>query len=284
MPVLDHRKSGDWDLWVINAGLVRMDGGAIFGVVPKPLWEKKLEPDERNRVTLNMNCLLGRRGEDVVLVETGFGGKVSDKMRDIYGLDESDGLEASLSMLGVSCESVTDVVLTHLHQDHAGGTTAKTDTGYRPMFPNATYHIQRGEWDDAAQADGQTRNGYLLEEVVEPLRQSGLIHWHDGDGEVCDGVQVLLTPGHTRKHQSVLLEAGQETFFFTGDLIPTTHHLRPVYVTAYDLYPRETYVNKQLMMARASADGWVVIWAHDPDCVWGRLRRDDEGYFEAQSL
>ena len=144
MPVVDIRQSGAWKISMIRAGLVKMDGGAIFGVVPKPLWDQKIKPDDRNRVTLAMNCLLAQKGEECVLVETGFGGKVSEKMREIYGLDETQGLLASLSDLGVAPEQVTRVVLTHLHQDHAGGCTIATPDGFRPTFPNATYYVSKG--------------------------------------------------------------------------------------------------------------------------------------------
>lgn len=284
MAICGYKQSGDFDVWVLRAGWVWMDGGAMFGIVPRPLWEKTLPPDDRNRIELAMNCLLVCGAGEVILVETGFGGKVTEKLREIYALDESDGLLASLAELGIESDEITRVVLTHLHQDHAGGCTVFDGENYVPAFPNASYCVQRGEWDDAEQADGQTIKAFRHEEVMLPLARAGAVTWLDGDGPVCAGIEVLVTPGHTRKHQTVLVKTGEEIFCYVGDLIPTTHHLRPIYVMAYDLYPRETYVVKQEIMARAIAEKWVMVWPHDPDIAWAYLDRDPEGAFVAVPL
>jgi glyoxylase-like metal-dependent hydrolase (beta-lactamase superfamily II) len=284
MAICGHKQSGGFDVWVLSAGHVRMDGGAMFGVVPRPLWEKSLQPDDLNRIGLAMNCMLVRGGGEVILIETGFGGKVTEKLREIYALDESDGLLTSLDELGIAREEITRVVLTHLHQDHAGGCTVLDGENYVPTFPNASYYIQRGEWDDAMQADGQTIKGFRQKEVMLPLAQVGAVTWLDGDGPVCEGIEVIVTPGHTRMHQTVLVKTGEETFCFVGDTIPTTHHLKPICVMAYDLYPRETYVVKQQIMARAFAEKWVMVWPHEPDIAWGYLGRDPEGAFTVVPL
>lgn len=279
MPVVATRKSENWKVSVIGAGRVKMDGGAIFGVVPKPLWEKQLPADDQNRVTLAMNCLLVQNDEECVLIETGFGGKVSEKMREIYGLEEDHGLLESLLELGVKPEDVTRVVLTHLHQDHAGGCTVQTENGYAPTFPNAMYYVQKGEWEDAEKADGQTKNGYRFEEVMMPLLNEGCVTWLDGHGEICPNIRVVLTPGHTRWHQSVVVKTDTDVFCYLGDLIPTTHHLKPIYILAYDLYPRETYINKQNMMAQAYTEQWILVWTHDLDIPWGQLEQNDRGMY-----
>jgi len=280
MSVLEQRQFGKWKISLISAGQVKMDGGAIFGVVPKPLWEQRLQADERNRVTLAMNCLVAQNEEECVLVETGFGGKVNPKMRDHYGLDEEPGLVASLSKIGVDVEDVTRVVVTHLHQDHAGGCTIKGTDGFEPAFPNATYYIQEGEWVDGEQADGQTVNGYRLQEVMHPLQNKNCVVFLKGDAKICSGVRGILTPGHTRCHQSVLVETGEDIICYTGDLIPTTNHLRPIYILAYDLYPRETFLNKQALMNQAYLENWILVWSHDKDMPWGRLDRNEKGdYF-----
>jgi len=284
MAIVGHKKSGEYDVWVLSAGRVKMDGGAMFGVVPRPLWEKSFYPDDRNRIGLAMNCLLVRGKGEIVLVETGFGGKVTEKLREIYALDESDGLDFSLQKLGISPEEITRVVLTHLHQDHAGGSTVSTDEGYAPAFPNAVYYVQNGEWNDAELADGQTVNGYRYDEVMLPLKDAGQIELLEGEGAVCPGVEVLLTPGHTRKHQSIIIHTDEDIFCFVGDLIPTTHHLKRIYVMAYDLYPRETYVVKQKIMERAFEEKWIIVWPHDPDIAWAYLDRDAQGFFAPRSI
>ena len=278
MAIVDYKQSGGCDVWVLSAGHVRMDGGAMFGVVPRPLWEKGYPPDERNRIGLAMNCLLVRGQGEVALIETGFGGKVTEKLREIYALDEADGLLASLDELHIAPEEITRVVLTHLHQDHAGGCTVQKDGEYVPAFPNATYYVQKGEWDDAENADGQTVNGYRYDEVMRPL--SPVLALLEGDEDICSFIEVMVTPGHTRRHQSVLVHTEEDTFCFVGDLIPTTHHLKPIYVMAYDLYPRQTYLVKQEVMERAVSENWVMVWPHDPDIAWGRLRRDGTGAYE----
>lgn len=280
MAILEHRQFGKWKISLISAGQVKMDGGAIFGVVPKPLWEQRIQADTRNRVTLAMNCLVAQNEAECVLIETGFGGKVNQKLREIYDLDEGDGLVASLSKMGIGVEDVTRVVVTHLHQDHAGGCTVKGVDGFEPAFPNAMYYVQEGEWVDGELADGQTVNGYRLQEVMNPLKAKNCVVLLNGDAEICSGVRVILTPGHTRCHQSVLVETGEDVFCYIGDLIPTTHHLKPIYILAYDLYPRETFLNKQKLLKRAYGENWILVWSHDKEIPWGRLRRDENGdYF-----
>jgi glyoxylase-like metal-dependent hydrolase (beta-lactamase superfamily II) len=278
------RKHGKWTLSVINAGIVKMDGGAIFGVVPKPLWEKRLKADHKNRVTLGMHCLVVQNGNECMLVETGFGGKVNDKMREIYGLKEEPGLLLSLREIGVTPEQVTRVIVTHLHQDHAGGCTVLTAQGYKPAFPNATYYFQKGEWDAARHADAQTVNGYRVEEVMKPLAENGVVKFLDGDSDICEGVQVHLTPGHTQFHQSVLIRAEENTYCYVGDLIPTTHHLKPIYTMAYDLYPRETFINKQHLVEQASKENWILIWSHDLEIPWSRIVPNEQGEYVAEPI
>ena len=282
MPVVNHKKSGEYDVWVLSAGMVKMDGGAMFGVVPRPLWEKCFVPDERNRITLAMNCLLVCGKGEVVLIETGFGGKVTEKLREIYALDESDGLLDSLNTLGISPKDITQVVLTHLHQDHAGGCTVSTSDGYVPTFPNATYYVQKGEWDDAKDADGQTVNGYRYDEVMAPLDVARQVCLLEGESEICPGLEVVVTQGHTRRHQSVLVKTGEDIFCYVGDLIPTVHHLRPIYVMAYDLYPRETYIVKQELLETAHTEKWVMVWSHDPDVSWGYVEKDEHGNWSVE--
>ncbi len=270
---------GNIKVTVLSAGRVRMDGGAMFGVVPKGLWARKIEADDRNRIDLQMRCLLVEVGEETLLVETGFGGKVNDRLREIYDLRETPGLLAQLEEAGKTPEDVDRVILTHLHQDHAGGTTVLDNGSFVPAFPNATYTVQAGEWHDASDADGQTANAYRREEVLDPLERYGRLDLVDGDQDMGNGIRLLVTPGHTRAHQSVLIEDSGDALFFVGDLVPTASHLKPIYVMAYDLYPRETYVNKGLFLERAASEDWWVAWPHDPDLVCGKVVVDEkDGY------
>lgn len=272
-------KIGDIRVTALSAGRVRMDGGAIFGVVPKPLWSKRTEPDESNRVDLQMWCLLVEAASETILIETGFGGKVTERLREIYDLREEPGLVAGLSQAGKLPEDIDRVILTHLHQDHAGGATIRRGKEYAPAFPNAIYTIQSREWRDAREADAQTANAYRIEEVLDPLERSGQVNLVDGDQNIGNGIRLVVTPGHTRAHQSVLIQSEGESLFFVGDLVPTASHLRPIYVMAYDMFPRETFLNKERFLGRAASEQWWVAWPHDPQIVWGKIEVDDrEGY------
>ncbi len=279
MGVLGHRKLGGFDLWAIRAGTVRIDGGAMFGVVPRPLWEKKIPPDDRNRIRLSLTCLLVKTPDEIVLIETGFGGKVTDKLREIFALDESHGLLESLGRLGVNADEVSRVLVTHLHQDHAGGCTLDVEGEYRPAFPNARYYVQKREWLDAVSADGQTVAGFRVKEVLRPLEQAGVVEFLTGETEIIPGIRSIPTPGHTRGHQSVLVESRGETACFVGDLVPTSSHLKPLYVMAFDLYPRETFLNKQKILSRAVDERWLMVWPHDPELPWSYVRRDKKEGF-----
>lgn len=264
----------------LDAGRFRLDGGTMFGVVPRSIWEEKIPPDERNRIQLALNCLLVETPTETALVETGIGAaKLSPKYRDIYGADPSRGVIDALAEAGTAPEAVDRVVLTHLHMDHAGGTTVRTDSGFEPAFPNARYTVQRQEWEDALGADRQTVRGYHAASDLVPLERAGALELLDGDAEVCPGVQTILTPGHTRAHQSVLVQNGGETVCFAGDLVPTRHHAHPVYIMAFDLYPRQTFRVRQKVLKRAAEESWMMVWPHDPQQYWAHIMVDDKGAF-----
>lgn len=268
-------KIGQITVTALSAGRVKMDGGAMFGVIPKPLWTRRVTPDERNRIELGMRCLLVETANETILIETGFGGKVNEKLREIYDLNEEPGLLTSLERAGKRPEDIDRVILTHLHQDHAGGATLYNGRSHVPAFPNARYVVQSGEWRDAWEADAQTISAYRLEEVLDPLERSGQVDLVDGDRDLGNGIHLIVTPGHTRAHQSVLIEDGGEGMFYVGDLVPTSSHLKPIYVMAYDLYPRETFFNKERFLERAVEEGWWVVWPHDPTYVWGKIGRGE---------
>jgi glyoxylase-like metal-dependent hydrolase (beta-lactamase superfamily II) len=266
----------------VQAGRLRLDGGAMFGIIPKPHWSKRMPPDKLNRIGMAMWCFLVEVDGERSLIETGFGGKVSERLREIHALEEVPGLLPSLRQIGTEPGEVDRVILSHLHQDHAGGSTIGTAGAYAPTFPNARYIIQEGEWKDAREADGQSVNAYPRESVMDPLETAAVVDYVNGEAAF-GPIRLFQTPGHTRTHQSVLIESGGETFFYTGDLVPTTHHLRPLYVMAFDHYPRETFLNKQKWLGQAAEGDWWVATPHDPDLPWIRIKRDAREEFVARS-
>lgn len=271
---------GERTVTVLSDGLQRLDGGAMFGVVPKVLWEKRLPADERNRIRLGMNCLLVEGPEGRTVVETGSGGKDDAKFRDIYGLERDGGLPARLEAAGAPVETIDRVVLTHLHFDHAGGATRFDEDGEAvPTFPNATYHLSRAEFEDAMSPNARNAASYL-ERNFAPLEEREVARWvADGD-EVVPGISVLATPGHTAHHLSVAVDDGAgRKIVFLGDLVPTTHHLPAPWVMAYDLYPVTTLETKQRFLPEIHAADWLCAFVHDADHPLAYLRPDERGRF-----
>ncbi len=271
-------ESDDLTVHAVHAGRVWLDGGAMFGVVPKPLWSREIEDDERNRIPLATRCLLVEAGGRRMLVDSGVGTKEDEKFEEIYGVESSppegsgadSRLEASLAEVGVGREDVDLVLSTHLHFDHAGGNTARgEDGGVRPAFPNATYLIRRGEWDFAHRDNERIQASYLAHNF-EPLRRAGVVEFLEGDEEVLPGVRTVRTPGHTPHHQSVVLEGGGETLCYLADLVPTTAHLPLPWIMGYDVEPLVTLESKRELLTRAGEEGWTLIFEHDPEVAAGR--------------
>jgi glyoxylase-like metal-dependent hydrolase (beta-lactamase superfamily II) len=230
---------GDMEIRHIHSGNFYLDGGAMFGVVPKPLWEKKSPPDSRNRIRLAANSLLVRAANKNILIETGNGTKWTPKLRDIYAIDEGDPLTQNLATAGVSPSQVDLVINTHLHFDHAGGNTKLLDDHAVPSFPNAQYIVQAEELAHAANATERDRASYFEDNFL-PMRQSGQWKLISGDTEILPGISVVRTPGHNTSIQAVQLTGGGKTVFFVADLFPTRHHLPLAWIMAYDLYPLQT--------------------------------------------
>ena len=279
--VSGHRQIGDVEILALDAGRFRLDGGAMFGVVPRGLWEKRTTPDDRNRIALGLTCLLVRTPHGTVLVETGHGGeKLPAKLQEIYALDAPPGgILGALADAGVQADEVDCVVVSHLHPDHAGGATRLDGDVCVPSFPKARYVVQRAEWEDALSDEPQLVKAYRAKEDLQPLRDSGLLDLVDGETGILPGVRTLATPGHTRAHQSVLVSAGDETICFVGDLVPTRAHLRLPYIMSFDLYPKTTFEVKGELLDRAVRERWLVVWPHDTGGPWGYVTRDREGEF-----
>lgn len=256
------RKLGDATLTMLNGGDFRLDGGAMHGVVPKTLWSKLVSCDADNRCSYTTNCLLAEVGGKRVLVDTGNGDKLPPRLKDIYGIDHDLSIEAALRDMGVEPESIDVVVLTHLHFDHSGGCTRRTDSGFAAVFPNARHIVQRAELDAAQHAHERNRASYLAENFG-PLLEAGLLDVVDGETEVVPGVTVWPTPGHTPGHQSVLIDGGDDKALFLGDVMPTSVHVPLPWIMGYDLDVEGTLESKRRIHERALAEGWLLLFGHD---------------------
>jgi glyoxylase-like metal-dependent hydrolase (beta-lactamase superfamily II) len=266
---------GDLELTPLLDGYFRLDGGAMFGVVPKTLWEKRLPADDRNRIRFAMRPLLVK-GERLMIIDAGAGDKMDDKSAAIYGLERAENLEVTMARAGVRAEDIDVVLASHLHFDHAGGFTEREASGrVNPRFPRARYVINRGEWEDATHPHERNRASYFAENYV-PLQDAGVVDFMDGDGDVMPGVRVRRTSGHTRHHQIVYLESGGKTAVFAADLIPSTAHVDVPWIMAYDLYPMETLEFKRAFVKEAVEREYLVFFEHDPVVAAGYIRQKDK--------
>lgn len=274
LPLSRSTTLGSVRLHALEAGLQRLDGGAMFGVVPKPLWERRIPADDRNRIPLGLRCLLIEAPDALVLVDTGVGNKEDRKFREIYGIEnagEPTRLEDAIRHAGHSPDDVDVVISTHLHFDHAGGNTLRDPDGHiLPAFPTARYVVQRREYEFAGIQNERIRASYMASNY-EPVDQAGLWSFVDGEAEIVPGVSVLPTPGHTPHHQSVLVRSEGQTACFLADLIPTSAHLPLPWIMGYDLEPLVTLESKRDLLDRARRDEWLLVFEHDPEIAWGRL-------------
>lgn len=270
---------GTFEIYPVTDGRFRLDGGAMFGIVPKVLWEKVAPADERNRIALGLNCLLIRAHGKNILVDTGIGPKWNDKTIDMFAIDRTPPLQDSLKALGLSAEDIHMVINTHLHFDHAGGNTMRGNGGALiPTFPKAKYFVQRGEYEDAARVNERTKASYRRENFT-PIAHVNQWEFLDGDTELLPGISAVVTNGHTRCHQGVKIESEGRTAFYLGDLIPTVSHLPLPYIMGYDLYPLQTLETKRWILDQAFAEQWLLLFEHDPRVFMGYVRKDTEGKY-----
>lgn len=278
-----HRTTlGDFELTVITDGLYYLDGGAMFGVVPKPLWEKKLPADEQNRLHVAMNSLAVRTGDHTILIDTGAGNKLSEKTRRIF--DTEERLLANLDNAGFAPDDFDIVINTHLHFDHCGwNTVRRADGAIVPTFPRARYYYQRGELVHAHQQHERDRVSYLTENY-DPLVASGRATLLNGDAQIAPGIRVQLFPGHTEHHQAVIIESQNKKAAYVGDLIPTAAHLHPTWVMGYDLSPIDCIDNRHRYYREAVPQRWLTIFTHDPATPWAHISRDSAGRYIAEPV
>lgn len=259
---------------LLNDGFFAMDGGAMFGIVPKALWSKLVSPDAENRIPMSLHCPLAIDGNDVILIDTGVGDRLSERERAIYKVDRRGGLVSQLRQVGLEPTDVTHVVLTHLHFDHCGGVVARDPSGgLRATFPRARHFVQRVELDAAERpADERSAAAYRhVPECIEPLRRAGLLELLDGPTALTPHARVVLTGGHTPSHQCPVFTDGAEAFVHLGDVAPTRAHLKPAWNQAYDVDPLETVAAKAALLERAQREGWWISFDHDHQVACGRL-------------
>jgi glyoxylase-like metal-dependent hydrolase (beta-lactamase superfamily II) len=264
---------GALDLTPLLDGYLRLDGGAMFGVVPKPLWERRAPADDRNRITLAMRPLLVR-GERLMIIDAGVGAKMNARDVDIYAIDRHQPLQASLAREGVSSDEIQIVLATHLHFDHAGGFTEVEGRAVRPTFRRARYVISHGEWEDATHPHERNKASYLPDNFV-PLADARVVDFIGGDEHVMPGVRVRRTGGHTRYHQIVYLESEGRTAIFAADLLPTAAHIDEPWIMGYDLYPMETLEFKRAFVREAIDREYLIFFEHDPAIAAGYIRESN---------
>jgi glyoxylase-like metal-dependent hydrolase (beta-lactamase superfamily II) len=259
---------GNFELHTISDGTFALDGGQMFGVVPKTLWERKAPADERNRIRLSLTCLLVRTGRQNILVETGIGDKFDAKFKDIYDAQHPPSLLAGLNELGLRPEDIHIVINTHLHFDHCGWNTRRMDGKTLPTFPRARYFIQRGEWQSALNPTERDRASYLKEFFQAAERQTEFL---DGGAEIAPGIRLEVVPGHTRHLQCARIESGGQCAYFISDTVPTSAHLAYPWIMSFDLYPMETLASKKRLLPQLAQEQAIVIFPHDPNVAWVRL-------------
>jgi len=264
---------GDLELVSVHDGLFRLDGGAMFGVVPRPLWEVEAPPDERNRILLGMRPLVVSADWGRMIIDCGAGDKMDAKQRDIYALDRTRHLDHALADAGLTADGIDIALATHLHFDHFGGATSRADGALKPRFPRARYVIRAAEWEEATHPHERNRASYLPDDFV-PLRDAGVVDVYDDDRTIRPGVRVVRTGGHCPQHQVVFVESAGKTAVFTADLIPTTAHIRDAWIMGYDLFPMDTLAFKKRFIREAIDREYLIFFEHDPLIAAGYIRED----------
>jgi glyoxylase-like metal-dependent hydrolase (beta-lactamase superfamily II) len=268
-----HRTTlGDLELTILSDGEYYLDGGAFFGVIPKIMWQRKWAPDELNRLRAGLNSVLIRGGQQTVLIETGIGNKLNDKLKKIYSNEEK--LLKSFDETGVSPEDIDIVINTHLHFDHCGWNTVYRDGKPVPTFSKAHYYVQEGEWRHGQLQTERDRISYISDNY-NPLIQSGRMTLLKGDRQIIPGISVKVYPGHTQFMQAVIIESQGKRACYISDLIATTHHLDIAWGMAFDLYPLDTLHSKKKFYAEAIPQQWLTIFTHDPKTPWAYLAQED---------
>ena len=279
---LVHRTTiGDFELTIFSDGKYLLDGGAFFGVVPKVMWAKKVNVDDKNRVLTGLNSLLVRTGDRNILIETGIGNKLSERMIRFYG--QPAELLDNMSAGGVSPDDIDIVINTHLHFDHCGWNTIRTNDRIVPTFPKAKYYVQEGEWKHACRQFERDRISYISDNY-DPLINTGQMELLRGDREIVPGISVRVFPGHTAYMQAVIISGGGRKACYISDLIPTRAHIDLTWGMSFDLFPIDTVESKKKYYAESIPEKWLTVFTHDPELPLAYVERDTEGKLLAQTL
>ncbi len=267
---------GNYECLSVELGDFLLDGGAMFGVVPKILWERKMPADDNNLIPMKARSLLIRGNKRNILVDAGPGSKLSAKMKKIYGIDDySTDANGALSKHGLKIEDITDVIITHLHFDHAGGSTIMREGKPVPAFPNAKYYIQKAHFETAVNPGPGESSSFTKNDFV-PLKESGVLIMLDGDCVFSDGIEIIVTEGHTKGQQHPLIKGESASLFFCADLIPTSSHIPSSWHMAYDNYPLTIIKEKEEYLSRALKENWILFFEHDPFIAAVSVRQDNK--------
>lgn len=270
---------GNFEMTAVSDGIYQLDGGAFFGVVPKTMWEKKVSADADNHVPVGLNSVIVRSEQHTVLIETGIGNKLPDRLIKIYG--QPAKLLDNLSAAGVSPEDIDIVINTHLHFDHCGWNTVRRGDKFVATFPKAKYYVQEGEWQHGRRQLERDAISYISANY-DPLISSGQMQLLQGDREIVPGISVKVFPGHTRHMQAVIIRSAAQTACYISDLIPTTAHLDLTWVMAFDVLPLETIESRKQYYSQAIPEKWLTMFTHDPNVPWAYVERDERGKIVAK--
>jgi glyoxylase-like metal-dependent hydrolase (beta-lactamase superfamily II) len=276
-----HRLTlGDFELTAVSDGTYRLDGGAFFGVVPKVMWEKKVKADAENYVPVGLNSVVVQTGQHTVLIETGIGNKLPERLIKIFG--QPAKLLDNLNAAGISPEDIDIVINSHLHFDHCGWNTMIKDGKIVPTFPKAKYYAPEGEWQHGRLQLERDAISYMSENY-DPLIKTGQMELLQGDQEIVPGISVKVFPGHTLHMQAVIIESGSQTACYISDLIPTSAHIDLTWVMAFDLLPLRTIESRKRYYAQSIPERWLTIFTHDPNMPWAYVEKDERGKMSARA-
>ncbi len=268
---------GKYKLSIIESGFFALDGGAMFGIIPKALWQKTNPPDEANRIKMSTRNLLLESDSKKILIDTGMGNKWDEKLKNIYAIDEKISMNAALVQKGLNSYDITDVILTHLHFDHTGGSTELKNGKLEPAFPNAKYYVQKKNYDWAINPSDRDKGSYIKENF-QPLFEEGVLNFVNGNTQFDDEIEFEVINGHTFSQQMVKISDGTNTFLFCADLIPTFGHIPLPYIMGYDLQPLVTLEEKKKYLQLALEENWKLFFGHDPEIAFATIKKYGEGY------
>lgn len=269
---------GKYKLSTIESGNLLLDGGAMYGVIPKPLWEKSSPADEKNRIQLKTRHLILESDTKKILIDTGSGKNWNEKFEKIYGIDYSvNDMFPALEKMGIKPEEITDVILTHLHFDHVGGAVIFENGKAIPTFPNATYHVQQKQYDWALNPSGRDKASYFNERYVT-LAKQGVLKFYNGDSQFDDNINLITVQGHTPSQQLIKVSDNSNTLLYCADLIPLASHISLPFIMGYDLNPLQTLREKENLLPQAVEENWHLFFEHDPIIAAGTIKNGERGF------